>query len=960
MSTNTSTACAKEIDNNGTDADSASADAALIAATDVDAGMLEYETQLFLDIVQRNGIVIAAKGLCLLNVIANVLRVYADSGNLVLVVNCSEHEERRLTDRLRTCNVNDSLVHSTTYSSALSDDRGDLYLSGGIHFVTTRILVLDLLKQRVPVARITGIIMLNAHKVLESGQEAFVMRLYRQTNKSGFVKAFSNDAQRFTYGFGQLERIMRNLFVREVQMWPRFHTSVIASLRVRPAPDLIELHIPISPAMERIQTCLLELINTLIKDIKGANATVELSEVTVENCLLPKFMRILQTQLDGIWDRLSGASKRLAGELRTLHQLLVRHLFHSDAVGFYAHLQQYRCQEYAVNATWPYYREAEQLFTAARGRVLTNANDFEPEYCPKWKPLFDILNSEIPANNRNTQPATVLILCQDRRTCHQLNQFLRYGPRYSLFLQALQHGVKFNKIGDAFKSCKAILPLVASAATAEGPTKKVASVRDGRKHKQAKLEQHVSHENELEEEQQEEELLKNVYCLSMMNESRNSSVMNESVHEDSQYVFAEGITHAPSANCALSVVIRTFREAIVVAEGTSDESPAAAAATLPEALESLAPAYVVLYQVNVTVIRQLEIYEARKTENDVRTKIFFLVHAGSVEEQSYLTSLRREKQAFEHLIETKTRMVVPEDQDGLDTSLGDVASSSTRAGGAVTAASGGGTVIVDMREFRSELPALLHKRGIHIAPLTITVGDYILTPDICVERKSVADLVGSLNSGRLYAQCTAMQRTYARPMLLIEFDQNKAFSWESMRFMISTDTDKGGSFDVQRKLVLLTLHFPKLRIIWSPNPYATAALFQELKEGKEEPNAAEAAAQADNQQSTADSSSSSSKYNPSLTDMLQRLPGVTSRTAAHLLGAYHDLSHLCRATETQLHDVVQVGGGTRADAKALYAALHGDTAAVAEEGRSLLQSRRGGTTNRGAARNKFKYNSSVK
>ena len=44
-----------------------------------------------------------------------------------------------------------------------------------------------------------------------------------------------------------------------------------------------------------------------------------------------------------------------------------------------------------------------------------------------------------------------------------------------------------------------------------------------------------------------------------------------------------------------------------------------------------------------------------------------------------------------------------------------------------------------------------------------------------VERKSINDLVGSLNSGRLYQQATAMTRYYAKPMLLIEFDQNKPF-----------------------------------------------------------------------------------------------------------------------------------------------------------------------------------------
>ena len=31
------------------------------------------------------------------------------------------------------------------------------------------------------------------------------------------------------------------------------------------------------------------------------------------------------------------------------------------------------------------------------------------------------------------------------------------------------------------------------------------------------------------------------------------------------------------------------------------------------------------------------------------------------------------------------------------------------------------------------------------------------------------------------------------------------------------------------RLALLTMHFPKLRILWCPSPYATAEIFEELK-----------------------------------------------------------------------------------------------------------------------------------
>ena len=56
------------------------------------------------------------------------------------------------------------------------------------------------------------------------------------------------------------------------------------------------------------------------------------------------------------------------------------------------------------------------------------------------------------------------------------------------------------------------------------------------------------------------------------------------------------------------------------------------------------------------------------------------------------------------------------------------------------------------------------------------VGDYILSPEVCVERKSLADLRQSFASGRLYHQAEAMCRHYAAPVLLIEFERDRAFA----------------------------------------------------------------------------------------------------------------------------------------------------------------------------------------
>ena len=91
--------------------------------------------------------------------------------------------------------------------------------------------------------------------------------------------------------------------------------------------------------------------------------------------------------------------------------------------------------------------------------------------------------------------------------------------------------------------------------------------------------------------------------------------------------------------------------------------------------------------------------------------------------------------------------------------------------------------------YPSLFPGVLHKKGIDIEPITLEVGDYILTPEICVERKSISDLIGSLNCGRLYNQATSMTRFYARPMLLIEFDQNKPFALQG-KYYLSRDVGK--------------------------------------------------------------------------------------------------------------------------------------------------------------------------
>lgn len=61
--------------------------------------------------------------------------------------------------------------------------RENIYKEGGVLFISSRIIVVDLLKHRIPIKKVTGFLVYRAHKILESCQDGFALRLYRLENK---------------------------------------------------------------------------------------------------------------------------------------------------------------------------------------------------------------------------------------------------------------------------------------------------------------------------------------------------------------------------------------------------------------------------------------------------------------------------------------------------------------------------------------------------------------------------------------------------------------------------------------------------------------------------------------------------------------------------------------------------------------------------------------------------------
>lgn len=97
-------------------------------------------------------------------------------------------------------------------------------------------------------------------------------------------------------------------------------------------------------------------------------------------------------------------------------------------------------------------------------------------------------------------------------------------------------------------------------------------------------------------------------------------------------------------------------------------------------------------------------------------------------------------------------------------------------------------------------------------------------------------------------------------------------------------------YDIQNKIVLLTLAFPRLRIIWSSSPYATADVFADFKSSNREPDPAFAMSIGTEGQGDGDEA-----VNQLAEEMLRALPGVSQmnyRTIMNHVGSVREFCDL--------------------------------------------------------------------
>jgi DNA excision repair protein ERCC-4 len=905
---------------------------------------LEYQQDVFHELREEDGVLILARGLGLLRLVTNLLHSYDAAGhNLILIVGADDRENGWIGEALAEhAAVSGSpkcrglqLVNTDSMGVAT---REKMYSGGGIFSITSRILVVDFLSGLLDPSIVTGMVVLHAERVVATSLEAFIVRIFKQKNKSGFLKAFSDQPEPFTVGFQPLTTILRNLFLRKPILYPRFHVAVAKSLEGKRKAEVIELEVPMTDAMRDIQNAVLECVEVSITELKKGNPGLEMDDWNLDSALHRNFDTVVRRQLDPVWHRTSFRTRQIVRDLSLLRAIL-HSLLTFDAVNFNKYLDTVLAASQPppgstrqTQSPWLFLDAAHTLFDMAKRRVYTgkildgsaNENDgLNPvlEELPKWSLLAEILEEierDVYFNPlpQDESSGSILIMCSDQGTSRQLREYLQ--------TMHLTDSEVRNATGDDDGDDEMIDEKQQSA--------KVMMRRKLRNYLLWKRDfAHVS--NNLFAENQKAINGTTSHSNGQANRGRAPPNKRRRVRGGST------TASAPTRTASGSVNVAGDKDAHIQAlmhELAPNEMEDTAAAKLDvgadplddmddyyelyemkdlvlihpydgdmddHLLEEIKPRYVIMYEPDAAFIRRIEVYRSSHTNRQVR--VYFMYYGGSVEEQRYLSAVRREKDAFTKLIRERGNMALTftHDNANLDPQESFLRTVNTRiaGGGRLAATAEPPRVVVDVREFRSSLPSLLHGRNMVVVPCMLTVGDYVLTPNICIERKSIRDLISSFQDGRLYNQAETMFQHYSSPMLLIEFDAQKAFTLEPFADLTtSVGTASVVGSDLQSKLVLLCLAFPKLRVIWSSSPYQTAEIFEELKKQQDEPDPIKAVQigleMGDDPETRT--------FNQTPQDMLRTVPGVTNKAFNSLVLEYENVQEIANAEEGELADLI--------------------------------------------------------
>jgi DNA excision repair protein ERCC-4 len=534
-------------------------------------------------------------------------------------------------------------------------------------------------------------------RVVATSLEAFIVRIYRQANKRGFLKAFSDSPEPLTTGFAPLANVLRNLFLPKASLWPRFEVSVAESLEGHRKAEVIELEVPMSDKMREVQNAVLECVEISIAELRKANTGLDMEEWTLDSALHKNFDISIRRQLDPIWHRVSFRTRQIVSDLTDLrgilqyvdqqpcYQLQTNYnecsaLLTYDAVSFVKYLDTIVAAHSPPSGSnkhnyspWLFLDAAHVLFQTAKARVYEGklnddlsrpsssfnfAASLQPtlEPLPKWNVVAEVLGEIEQDAYLNPAPpdesnSTILIMCSDQRTCRQLREYIStmhakvaqsilrddedgegtsaeimMRRRLRDYLNWKRSLSNVNKnLSDDDKSGR---PTESATPQPQGrpPPNKRRRVRGGGAvNSAAGRVPNSSVQTEVELPGQVVSLL-NELQPTEVEETQKEEIMIDNLDDMEDFYELYDMNDL--------VMIHPY-------DGDMDD----------HILEEVRPRYIIMYEPDAAFIRRVEVYRSSHTGRNV--KVYFIYYGGSVEEQRYLSAVRREKDSFTKLIKEK-------------------------------------------------------------------------------------------------------------------------------------------------------------------------------------------------------------------------------------------------------------------------------------------------------------------
>lgn len=742
--------------------------------------------------------------------------------------------------------------------------------------------------------------------------------------------------------------------------------------------QVIEINTKLTYKMNKVQSAILSCIQACLLELKRHNPLLANEYWDVENLHDTEFIGRIRISLDAHWHRISWTSKQLINDLSTLKDLL-GYLLSKDSVTFYQIVQEIVVQSVKTKiggsfghvsmSPWLNLDEATTIVSYAKerafGKVLISPNDpmkstgldaedtgndrnlqevYNLEELPKWNQLQVLIDDILFEKSQEmSERGPLLIMCSGSSTVEQLSKIIdnlskkavtadgrKYYNNRDYMVGKLHNYLEWKNFASLAKRINSELEdrsenenneksdgaeknesLQISKTFSRGkgtPLSKrrrtrgassVASVNSLYSgSSQGKTFETVNLDDDIMARMAQEPNNQNEVSKSLANNNQQDDVEEESAEE----IMSEMETFEWISTDE-QIVIQAYDERY-------DDA----------LLEEIYPSHIIMYDPNLLFIRRVEIYQAINQEKAAR--VFFMYYGSSEEEQMHLLSIKKEKEAFTKVIREKASLAkhyfAPEENNKFRIRREEVLNTRIAGGSRFRTEDDDMKVIVDVREFRSSLPNLIYRAGMKVIPCMLTVGDYVLSPKICVERKSIPDLISSFKSGRLYMQCEQMFRFYELPTLLIEFDENKSFSLEPFSETKASRTAAANPVaskllqqDIQSKIMMLLVSFPKLKIIWSSSPYETAQIIFEIKASQEEPDIASAISKGLDP-TVGLEEGDPPLYNDDAIDLIQNIPGINNANYYAIINKVRSIEELVELPELDFVNMLGVESGRKA------------------------------------------------